>query len=281
MGRGRVTNLAECEGTIVCVGQPFTWAVDEVLAICSDEVPTTWSLYEIGGGADLNQLNANENDWSYTGVFDQPGAYLITFEAETECGVLDLSCNFVVEQFPDFELVSYQNSVQDSIMCSGETMTVILEPDPASYVDPNSLTWQVLDPEGNPVGFDDCASPLCINFTYDEYGMYQVIAVADGACASETDTLDIEIQGPCPVEYTLLQASPQPDGPIFVSGEGFEQAQAFYQCDGELLELQFELDSACGGVVLLETPRLHSFKPATTPSFGIQTWKRLTKAKNS
>ena len=251
---GGAANVAECEGTIVCVGQPFTWAVDEVMAICSDEVPTTWSLYEVGGGADLNQVNANENDWSYTGVFDQPGAYLITFEAETECGVLDLSCNFVVEQFPDFELVSYQNSVQDSIMCSGETMTVILEPDPASYVDPNSLTWQVLDPEGNPVGFDDCASPLCINFTYDEYGMYQVIAVADGACASETDTLDIEIQGPCPVEYTLLQASPQPEGPIFVPGESFEQAQAFYQCDGELLELQFELDSACGGVVLLENP---------------------------
>lgn len=241
---GEVNGAANGANVIACIGSSFNMTLDEIEAICSESIVPTWEIVPVSSDSDVASVNCSDGPWSRTCSFTDPGSFLIQVTAQTECQNLEVSAFVEVEEEPAFELVSYQNSILDSIMCVEETLTVVLQ-SPTIIED---IDWSVLDSEGNSMDFiTEPESPDLIHFTYDEYGLYYAIANVYGTCASATDTIVLEVQGPGPMEYTVIEASPQPDGPEFISNG----TQLFKQCDDNNLVIGFDNSWAW---VTLENP---------------------------
>ncbi len=254
----------------ICVNEVIDLWIDPIESICGSDISGEWFVSPMTEDTDPEGFETLLNEeWHRSWSFQAPGIYLIELEGQIGCGDLDLFASVVVTELPEVTLTSYDNGVPDQVLCRGDEVSVVAE---VSGVGLNSgaydLNWSVLNSEGqshpsaSASQYGDSTLIVQSHPSAPAEDIFVALEVSS-ACGPIYDTLHLEVEGNLPLNYWLVSGS---EGPV---NNGIPE---FVQCQGDSLELGFEIPGAAVMNVYSQTFDLWDLTFDEAEGTGELTW---------
>lgn len=262
--------VANGEQFNICVNEVVDLWIDPIESICGSDISGEWFVSPMTEDTDPDGFETLLNEeWHRTWSFPTPGIYLIELEGQIGCGDLDLFASVVVTELPEVTLTSYDNGVPDQVLCRGDEVSVVAE---VSGVGLNSgaydLNWSVLNATGQPhpsASASQYGDSTLIVQSHPSAPAEDIFVALEvlSACGLIHDTLHLEVEGSLPLNYSLVSGT---EGPV---NNGIPE---FVQCQGDTLELAFEVPGAAIMNVYSQTFDLWNLSFDEEEGAGELTW---------
>lgn len=254
----------------VCVNETVELWIDPIESVCGSDILGDWFVSPMTEDTEPEGFETLSDDlWHRSWSFNSPGIYLIELEGQTGCGELDLFASVVVTELPEVTLSSYDNGVLDNVLCRGDEVSVVAQVEGVGLNSgAYSLNWNVLSANGQPhphassYVYGDSTLMVQSHPTAPAEDIFVALEVMS-ACGPIYDTLQLEVEGSLPLDYSLISGS---------AGSVSNGVPEFVQCVGDTLELEFNVPGASWMNVYSQTFDLWNLDFDASSGSGALTW---------